>query len=682
MGGFLGNLIGNMIEPHIAGSPQWEAKQNVGQRQQQLDIERQAAQRQAESADQGFADLVSRGVVKPSFHGMVAEEQPLVDSDDPGAPGSGVSAKIYRPIDKSRRITHTTADGQTLEGEVATPEEQMRLQAPRLAQNLLNQFNAEHSPDLVSAQHQYEEDEAQHQAQIELLKRNMLGVPLVGEGGLFSSDMGGKLGLNPDVKLNLLPSEALGEIGKATAPTINANARQYTTDQNNDVKRAAIDAANFRAKLNIQDRDTRQQNQLNFQANKAQNDQALRQFATQTQAAIQSGNPGVAAPKLRNFNTDFQRSTDYQNHADDLQQQIFHVQDLLDPETTPDGATYMDPSTGQTGKMDDQARAELTGSLRTLQNQMRTARTVAQTGFQKLGFQGGGGQPSQASPAGGAAPQNGATAAPAQPGAASPAAAPGVPAQGGGPAGGAANAAPSADGPRPTNPDQANAWDLVNHRVSPSQLKASLGGRGMQKSAQWNRIKAAAYKMDPDFNEEQADADYAYSKTPGFQSTVRYMDSVQESMPQLQAAADGLANGNVRSINALLNAGKNQFNNIDLKKFQADRALVGDEIAKILQGGGTGGGTSDAKLKQAQDLLSGSDSPQAIAATLKEVQSLIGYRRDSLTRGTYLEAKLPQGNGKTLDNATAQQFYKAAGYDPAKARQLAAKHGWKVPQAQ
>lgn len=39
---------------------------------------------------------------------------------------------------------------------------------------------------------------------------------------------------------------------------------------------------------------------------------------------------------------------------------------------------------------------------------------------------------------------------------------------------------------------------------------------------------------------------------------------------------------------------------------------------------------------------------------------------------------LPQGAGKVIDQATALQFYKAAGNDPAKARQLATQNGWKV----
>lgn len=40
---------------------------------------------------------------------------------------------------------------------------------------------------------------------------------------------------------------------------------------------------------------------------------------------------------------------------------------------------------------------------------------------------------------------------------------------------------------------------------------------------------------------------------------------------------------------------------------------------------------------------------------------------------------LPQGNGRALDQGTAQLFYNAAGKDPVKARQLATQNGWKTP---
>lgn len=178
---------------------------------------------------------------------------------------------------------------------------------------------------------------------------------------------------------------------------------------------------------------------------------------------------------------------------------------------------------------------------------------------------------------------------------------------------------------------------LADHKMSPSQIQIQAGGMGQQGRAFLRQVQAAAVKRDPNFNFEEAEATYQLVKSPTFQNTVRYMDSVVESMPRVQATAAKLANGRVRGINALINAGKNQYNDVDLKKFKTDVLFVSDEIAKILQGGGTGSGTSDAKLRQASEILSTNDSPQAIAGALGEAAALMQNRRSSLTRGTYLD---------------------------------------------
>jgi len=182
---------------------------------------------------------------------------------------------------------------------------------------------------------------------------------------------------------------------------------------------------------------------------------------------------------------------------------------------------------------------------------------------------------------------------------------------------------------------------LVDHKMSPSQIQILGGGMGQQGRAFLRQVQEAALKQNPDFSFEEAESEYQLTKSPAFQNTVRYMDSTIESMPRVQAAANRLANGRVRAINALLNAGKNQVNNVDLKKFKTDVLFVADEIAKILQGGGTGSGTSDAKLRQASEILSASDSPAAIAGALEEAAAMMGNRRRALTRGTYLERAAP-----------------------------------------
>ena len=191
---------------------------------------------------------------------------------------------------------------------------------------------------------------------------------------------------------------------------------------------------------------------------------------------------------------------------------------------------------------------------------------------------------------------------------------------------------------RPT-PEQADevAQDVLRHGMAPEQMAQLFSTRGKEGLNFKLMVYSAAKKREPDFSWEQAAAEYQLTKSPQFQNTVRYMDSVQESLPLLIDRSQKLANFGVRSIADLINKGKNQFNSIDLKKYNTDRLLLADEVAKILQGGGTGSGTSDAKLAQAEKIFEQSDNPASTAAAAQEVSQLIGFRRKALTRGTYYE---------------------------------------------
>lgn len=192
-------------------------------------------------------------------------------------------------------------------------------------------------------------------------------------------------------------------------------------------------------------------------------------------------------------------------------------------------------------------------------------------------------------------------------------------------------------GQQPTKEDaQGFAQSMVNHTMAPSQIQL-LGGFGTAGAAFKRMVLTEAQKIDPSINWEEAESNYQLVKSPGFQNTVRYMDAVQNSIPRLEQNVAKLGNGKYRSLNDLVNASKGEFNSADVKAFKTDATLVGDEVAKLLQGGGTGNATSDAKLKQGVDLFSSSDDVPAMAATVKEIQYLLGNRRSSLTRGTYLE---------------------------------------------
>jgi hypothetical protein len=182
---------------------------------------------------------------------------------------------------------------------------------------------------------------------------------------------------------------------------------------------------------------------------------------------------------------------------------------------------------------------------------------------------------------------------------------------------------------------------MLKHQFAPEQMNQLIGGYGRQGASLKRMITLSALKKDPNFDFEQSAAEYQLTKSPQFQNTVRYMDSVVESLPQLIDRAQKLGNFGIRSVNELLNRGKEEFNNINLKRFNTDRLLLADEVAKILQGGGTGSGTSDAKLHQAEQIFRSTDDPSAIRAAAEEVTQLIGNRRRALTRGTYFERTGP-----------------------------------------
>lgn len=202
------------------------------------------------------------------------------------------------------------------------------------------------------------------------------------------------------------------------------------------------------------------------------------------------------------------------------------------------------------------------------------------------------------------------------------------------------------------------ADDIRNHRLAPDQLSA-IRGRG--NGSLGLMIERELKKQDPTFDWEKASSEYTLAKSPAFQQTVRYMDYVGSSLGNVIRAADQLGNGKVRSINAVKNWGANQLNGVDIAKFNTDRLEVSDAIAKILQGGGTGGGTSDMKLKQAQDLIKDTDSPQVVRTVAGEIQSLIGNRRSALTKGTYLENAQPAAatSAATVPAAVSQVLSKA-----------------------
>ena len=102
---------------------------------------------------------------------------------------------------------------------------------------------------------------------------------------------------------------------------------------------------------------------------------------------------------------------------------------------------------------------------------------------------------------------------------------------------------------------------------------------------------------------------------------------------------------------------------------------TGDVEYLVVAGGGGGGQTNTFNAGGgggAGGFLTGTLTNQTVGSLAVEV----GAGGQSAQPGA--ASGLPEGAGKVIDKATAQQFYRQAGNDPDKARQLAIQNGWKL----
>lgn len=178
-----------------------------------------------------------------------------------------------------------------------------------------------------------------------------------------------------------------------------------------------------------------------------------------------------------------------------------------------------------------------------------------------------------------------------------------------------------------------NAQQLVDGNMDPSQLS--------KKASSYNATLKAAndyslQKYGKPFDVAQAASDYKFATNTGTQNTLKYLNSL------VGADNKGGNLGNLVQLSSKINRTElpplndieawAKINTGDPQMAAYDAAIteVADQVAKILQGGGTGNGTSDAKLKQAQELFSKKftkDQVTAIAGTLRD---LLGNRKTEM----------------------------------------------------
>ena len=199
---------------------------------------------------------------------------------------------------------------------------------------------------------------------------------------------------------------------------------------------------------------------------------------------------------------------------------------------------------------------------------------------------------------------------------------------------------------------ETQAQMVADGRMAPAEIK---GGR-----ADAGRVLARAKQINPDLNVAQNDIDYSFMKNTGTQNTLSYLNSLtgvngqSGNLDEIVRLSKGVGNGSFKPLNSLRNEVQSHLIS-DPKRaaFASAVVEVGDQIAKVLQGGGTGSGTSDAKLKQGLEMLNRNFSPAEFAAVASELKTLLSNRKMGLTQGRKVGSTLqsaPKPSGKSLDD--------------------------------
>jgi hypothetical protein len=199
------------------------------------------------------------------------------------------------------------------------------------------------------------------------------------------------------------------------------------------------------------------------------------------------------------------------------------------------------------------------------------------------------------------------------------------------------------------------AQQLVDGLMDPSQLS--------KRGSTYNAILTAAQsysqqKYGKPFDVAQAQSDYKFATNANTQNTLRYLNSLTGAdgkggnLAALVQLSDKIGRTDFPALNNVEAWAKLQAGSPEIAQYYATITEVSDQVAKILQGGGTGAGTSDAKLKQASELFNKSFSAAQIKGVAYSLNTLLGNRKSELIgNNRYLQRQF--GSGESVANPSA-----------------------------
>lgn len=206
------------------------------------------------------------------------------------------------------------------------------------------------------------------------------------------------------------------------------------------------------------------------------------------------------------------------------------------------------------------------------------------------------------------------------------------------------------------------AQQLADGTLAPSELSKRTSGAG----ANYNAILTAAGKLlgtnGKPVNIAQLDRQYKYATNVQTQNTLNYLGSLvggngqTGNLDDLKTISNAIDRTQFPALNDVEAWAKLQTGNPQIVAYNATVTEVADQIAKILQGGGTGSGTSDAKLAQASALFQKSFTKEQINATIDAIKPLLVNRGKNIVKDNpYLKDYADQfGYSKSSGNDNQQ----------------------------
>jgi hypothetical protein len=177
-----------------------------------------------------------------------------------------------------------------------------------------------------------------------------------------------------------------------------------------------------------------------------------------------------------------------------------------------------------------------------------------------------------------------------------------------------------------------NAEKLVDNKMVPSQLP----GMGKARDLTLKRAAVIAKERGIDYDPERQQRQWNYANSIPTQNVLKYLDSLtgrdnkSGNLEAVMKLSDTITRTDMPAANAVELWAKLAFGDPKTAAYQAALLEVSDQIAKIMQGGGSGGGTSDAKIRQASEIMNKNYSQEQIRTIGSTVRTLLANRKAAL----------------------------------------------------